>query len=191
MASEQEVADVVVPRQSVAPSTSTADAQASWATDLGAHYQRLIRLAGVICRQPVDAEDAVQAALERAWQHRERLRDSTSATAWLNQIVVREAIRIEQRRRTWLGRLLSGPREIEAPPSAGDLGSDRWLADRALRAAFDELPVEQRAALALHHYVGYSVAEAADIMAVPLETARSRLRLGRERLRRELAEGDR
>ena len=34
------------------------------------HYPRLIRLAGLICREPSDAADAVQVALEQAWRRR-------------------------------------------------------------------------------------------------------------------------
>jgi DNA-directed RNA polymerase specialized sigma24 family protein len=38
----------------------------------------------------------------------------------------------------------------------------------------------------LHLYAGYSVAETAEIVGAPVETARSRLRLARQRLRMEL-----
>jgi DNA-directed RNA polymerase specialized sigma24 family protein len=50
------------------------------------------------------------------------------------------------------------------------------------------LSPEQRAVVALHLHLGYSVAETADIIAAPEETVRSRLRLARERLRREFEE---
>ena len=55
-----------------------------------------------------------------------------------------------------------------------------------LRLAYEMLPADQRAAIALHLHLGYSVAETADIVGAPVETVRSRLRLGRERLRRQL-----
>jgi RNA polymerase sigma-70 factor (ECF subfamily) len=79
-----------------------------------------------------------------------------------------------------------GPREIEVGSDASDPGGAAVAAAAALRAAFDELPVEQRVIIALHHYAGYSVAEAATIAGIPLETARSRLRLARSHLRRVL-----
>lgn len=41
----------------------------------------------------------------------------------------------------------------------------------------------QRAAIVLHLYLGYSVQETADLLDVPVETVRSRLRLARARLR--------
>ena len=57
-----------------------------------------------------------------------------------------------------------------------------------LKAAFEALPVDQRAALVLHLHLGYSVAETATIVGAPIETVRSRLRLGRERLRAALGD---
>jgi len=170
---------------------TTADADADAAAleaIIVSEYARLVRLAGAICREPADAEDAVAGAIERALRHRAALRDPTSTVPWLNQIVVREAIRLDGRRRTWWDRLRSGPREIELPSDADDPGTSGALVKGALHDALDELPVPQRAALALHHYAGYSVQETAAILGVPLETARSRLRLARERVRRALRE---
>src|SRR5262245_55583062 len=70
------------------------------------HYDRLLRLARLVCRDAVDATDAVQAALEQAWRHWGDLRDPERRRPWLDRIVVREAIRVSRRRRTWLERVL-------------------------------------------------------------------------------------
>jgi RNA polymerase sigma-70 factor, ECF subfamily len=141
------------------------------------HYERLLRVALLICADRDDAEDAVQVALERAWRHGQDLREPDKLPAWLHRIVVREAIRLERRRRGLLARWLAPPREIPVgPPAEGDRDLD-------LQAALNGLSVEQRAVLVLHYYAGYSVAETAELSGVPLETARSRLRLARGRLR--------
>src|SRR5688500_2193272 len=58
-----------------------------------AHYPRLIRLAGLITRDSDEAQDAVQAALERAWRKRGAVRDPARLRPWLDRIVAREAIR--------------------------------------------------------------------------------------------------
>ena len=155
---------------------------------LVAEYDRLVRLAGVICRDPADAQDAVQAAIERALRSRDDLRDAAKVRQWLNQIVVNESIRVDQRRRRWWSRLTAGPREIEPVSDAADPAGASSGAAAALRVAFNALPVEQRAIVGLHHYAGYSIAEAAAITGVPLETARSRLRLARAHLRHMLDE---
>lgn len=41
----------------------------------GTHYERMTRLASLICHAGVPAEDAVQAAMEQAWRRRTSLRD--------------------------------------------------------------------------------------------------------------------
>jgi RNA polymerase sigma-70 factor (ECF subfamily) len=143
------------------------------------HYPRLLRLAGLICRSVPDAEDAVQAGLERAWRSRTSLRDVERLRPWLDRIVVREAIRAGSRR---LRAVADLPVHALSPARA-----DEWV---ALRIAFDELSSEQRAALVLHLYAGYSVTGIAEVLGIPVETVRSRLRLGRQRLRSLLAEGD-
>jgi RNA polymerase sigma-70 factor (ECF subfamily) len=147
-----------------------------------------VRLAGVICRDPADAQDAVQAAVERALRSRGTLRAPAKVRAWLNQIIVNEAIRIDERRRRWWTRLGAAPREIEVASPDADPDRPGAATSSDLRDAFDRLPVDQRVVVALHHYAGYSVAEAAAIVGVPLETARSRLRLARAHLRRVLDE---
>jgi RNA polymerase sigma-70 factor (ECF subfamily) len=146
---------------------------------------RLIRLAGLVCRNVSDAEDAVQAAFERAWRNQSALRDPAALKPWLDRIVVREAIRLTRSRESLVGRLLGRDQdevtfEIEDPrtPDVSKLTE--------LRAAFARLSAEQRAVVALHLYAGFSVAETAEIVGAPVETARSRLRLARQRLRMEL-----
>lgn len=141
------------------------------------HYDRLLRLAGLICRSVTDAEDAVQAGLERAWRKRTSLRDQSRIRPWLDRIVVREAIRAGSRR----------PNHEELPPDAeGPSRVDEWT---GLRIAFGQLSPPQRAALVLHLYAGYPVSTTAELLGAPVETIRSRLRLGRERLRELLSEG--
>ena len=58
------------------------------------HYDRLVRLAWLICRNGPDAADAVQRGLEQAWRQRGTLRDEASLRPWIDRVVVREAIRL-------------------------------------------------------------------------------------------------
>lgn len=146
------------------------------------HYPRLIRLAGQICREPLDASDAVQNGLEQAWRRRGTLRDRAALRSWLDRTVVREAIRLNRPRGLRIGRLFDGPREIDVLEAVPDR-SARHEADAELRAAFDALGADQRVALVLHLYAGYTVEETADLVGAPVETVRARLRRGRERLR--------
>jgi RNA polymerase sigma-70 factor, ECF subfamily len=151
------------------------------------HYDRLLRLARLICRDASDASDAVQAGLEQAWRRRSSLRDPERRRAWLDRIVVREAIRISRRRRSLVQRIFGLDQDVEWIEPVGS-GMANVELRMALRKAFESLSPEQRAVIALHLYGGHSVAETAEIVGAPQETVRSRLRLARERLRHALEE---
>ena len=153
------------------------------------HYDRLLRVARLICRDTSDAADAVQTGLEQAWRQRTTLRDDARIRPWLDRIVIRESVRISKTRQSWLRRLVAprpGVTWIEPP----DRRASEPLTFVALRAAFQRLSPEHRAVVALHLHFGYSVAETAVMVGVPEETVRSRLRVARQRLRHEL-EGSR
>ena len=151
------------------------------------HYERMVRLAGLVCSGGVLAEDAVQAAMEQAWRRRSSLRDPARLRWWIDRIVVREAIRMN--RRPWWARLTTVDTDERAsllPDPAGETTPQRM----ALTAAFAELTPEQRAACVLHLHMGYGVAETAELMGAGVETTRSRLRLARRRLRVDLSEDE-
>ena len=165
---------------------ASVDVEVQLADFIGEHYDRLVRLATLICHSSDSIEDAVQAAMERAWRGRDTLRDRSRLKPWLDQIVVREAIRVNRRPWWSMGQRVNDD-ELNAVAGQGG-GADAALI--ALAVAFRRLPAEQRAAVALHLYAGYSVEETADLMGAGVETTRSRLRLARQRLRRELTEDD-
>ena len=150
------------------------------ATFVRDHYPRLIRLATLVCHRVDDGEDAVQAALERAWRSRTALQDDDRLRPWLDRIVVREAARTVRKRRTI----------TEIAMVAPDPQADRRDEWAALRQAFSQLSTGHRAAVALHLYAGYTVTETAELLGVPQETVRSRLRVARERLRTLMREED-
>ena len=146
------------------------------------HYVRLVRLAGLVTRDVDQAQDAVQAALERAWRKREQA-NADSVRPWLDRIVVREAIREAQGRNRLVPWRHDPTDWVEMPASTPEPAE---LA--VLREALGRLSPDHRAVIALHLYAGYSVDETARILQVPFDTVRSRLRAARERLRRELSE---
>jgi RNA polymerase sigma-70 factor (ECF subfamily) len=164
------------------PDGFTRVAEGASSTDLTSfvaeHYARLIRLAALVTHSVDEAEDAVQAALERAWRNRGTLNDQSRLRPWLDRIVVREAARTAHARRARI-RPLQIPAAFETNP-----GDDR----AALRTAFAALSVDHRATVVLHLYQGYSVPQTAEILGVPVETVRSRLRVARDRLRQLLAD---
>jgi len=149
-------------------------------------YPDLFRLAYLILHDYADAEDATQLALERAWRSRDQVRSSDGTVYWLRRIVVREALRA--RSSSW--RLLRLPLHVvEVEPAGGRLNPSSDAEPLDIMRAFDRLPADQSAAVVLHHYFAYPVAEVAAMLGVPLETVRSRLRLAMRRLREDLRDG--
>jgi RNA polymerase sigma-70 factor (ECF subfamily) len=59
---------------------------------------------------------------------------------------------------------------------------------KAVRELLDTLPIEQAEVLAMHCVLGYTVREIADAAGTPVETVRSRLRLGKQALRARVAD---
>jgi RNA polymerase sigma-70 factor (ECF subfamily) len=146
------------------------------------HYPRLVRLAGLVTRDVDQAQDAVQAALERAWRKRDQAHADTFRP-WLDRIVVREAIRLAQGRNR-LGPWRHDPMDWVDMPASTPEPTEMAV----LREALGRLSPEHRAVVALHLYAGYSVEETARVLQIPFDTVRSRLRAARDRLRRELGE---
>jgi RNA polymerase sigma-70 factor (ECF subfamily) len=164
-----------------------ATSDAAIAAFVGEHYDRLLRLARLVCRDGSDAADAVQVGLEQAWRRRSTLRDGTRLRPWLDRIVVREAIRVSKSRRSWLARLFSADSDVKwLEPQDGQASEPPAFA--ALRGAFARLSPEQRAVVGLHLHLGYTVAETAAMVGAPDDTVRSRLRSARNQLRYELEE---
>jgi RNA polymerase sigma-70 factor (ECF subfamily) len=72
------------------------------------------------------------------------------------------------------------------PADAAPLADERLASERARRLvidALDDVELDRRAVLVLHDIDGQSMPEIAEALAIPLNTAYSRLRLAREQLR--------
>jgi RNA polymerase sigma-70 factor, ECF subfamily len=145
---------------------------------LTAVIDHLYRIARLILRDYDSAEDAVQEALVHCWRDLPGLRDPDRFDAWLNRLLL-HAVTDEARRRRRSGasiRVLQG--EPTQPDGTGP------LADRdQLARVFDRLSIDHRTIVVLHHYLGFTVDEAATTIGIPVGTAKSRLHYATEALR--------
>jgi RNA polymerase sigma-70 factor (ECF subfamily) len=137
----------------------------------GAAYDRLYSLAYRILRDPERAKDAVQECLVRAWRDIRGLRDPDRFDAWLHRLIINACYDEARRRRTRAHEVHLLPLERAAPGRPIDDLIDRDELDRGFR----RLPVEHRAVLVMHHYLGLRLPEIAAILGVPEGTVRSRL----------------
>src|SRR3954471_17575164 len=139
---------------------------------------RLYAVARLILDHSDLAEDAVQEALVRAWEQLPTLRDPDRFDAWLYRLVVNACADQGRQLRRWSQQV----RPLRVDSSVGDdtnSVADRELLDRGL----SRLRPEQRAAVVLHFYSGFSAAEIAGILGIPEGTARSRLHYATEAMR--------
>jgi RNA polymerase sigma-70 factor (ECF subfamily) len=153
-----------------------------------AALSRLHRTARLVLRDDDRASDAVQDALMRAWLDIRAVRDPDRFDAWLYRLVLRSCYRHADRDRR--RRLLEI--RVDGIDPAGDPGDGRALSARdQVDRGFRRLTAEQRAVLVVHHYLGMSDAEAADVLGIPAGTFKSRLNRAKAALRAAIEADDR
>jgi len=154
-------------------------------------YRRFGRLAyGLafrILRDDALAQDAVQDAFLGVWRAAGRFTaERSKPSTWLLTLVHRRAVdlvRREERRRT-------EPLQPESEFAGGEAADEAEIATRrqTIREALRELPSEQREAIELAYYGGYTQSELAERLGQPLGTIKSRMFTGLARLRDTLGE---
>jgi RNA polymerase sigma factor (sigma-70 family) len=160
----------------------------AFASLVGPRLDRLTRTARAILGHDADAGDALQDALTRAWQGLPGLRDPDQFDAWLTRILVNACrTSLKRRSRTWVREISLTP---DAPgsedPASRQPGPEGVIDRLALEAAFERLGPDDRTILVLHHLEGRSLDEIAQILAIPVGTAKSRLYAARQSLERAL-----
>lgn len=130
-----------------------------------------------------DVDDFAQAALLEIVRALPGFEGRSALTTWADRIAVRETLRRVKRRRLRAAQ----QRELETQGIDGaaeaSMADERYHAKRQVVALLDKLPEAQRNVLVLHYVMGMSVPEVAEALAVPFDTAKSRLRLATQRLR--------
>jgi RNA polymerase sigma factor (sigma-70 family) len=136
------------------------------------------------------AEDAVQEAFLQAWRSADTfMPERGKAATWLLTFVHRRAVdlvRREERRRA------------EPLDAAGERAGEGFVDEQAwlryqrerVQAALRRLPDQQREALELAYYGGFSQSELAERLGQPIGTIKSRMFSGLGRLREVLAESN-
>ncbi|HZG36092.1 MAG TPA: sigma-70 family RNA polymerase sigma factor [Gaiellaceae bacterium] len=139
-------------------------------------------LAYRVLRDETLAQDAVQDAFLALWRTAaDFVPERARASTWLLTLVHRRAVdvvRREQRRRT-------EPLESAPEPQTESAADDAWLRLERVRVqeALRQLPDQQREALELAYYGGYTQSELAERLGEPLGTIKSRMFTGLTRLR--------
>jgi RNA polymerase sigma-70 factor (ECF subfamily) len=149
-----------------------------------------------LMHNPADASDMTQEAFVRLLRSLGTYRGETKFTTWLYRLVTNICLDGLRRR----GRPIESLDEPASTQAGEDAqtardrlaDSDRWthpeeeleLRESAteVRAALDQLPPAQRLALTLHYFQEMRYEDIAETMGLPLNTVKSHIRRGKERL---------
>ncbi len=164
---------------------------ASAVTFVRRYQKRVFGLAFSMMKDAGAAEDVAQEALLRAWRHAPVFDARRgSVTTWVLTITRNLAIDALRMRR-------AVPTDPDDFVALGLVSNERSPEERAvtldsvpgLSAGLEAMPPEQRRALVLAAVYGRTAAEIAEHEAIPLGTAKTRIRAGMAKLRVSLATG--
>ena len=150
-------------------------------------------------RNPADAEDLVQETMLRAYRAFDRFEEGTNLKAWLFRIMTNAYINTYRKRQREPQKVSSDEiedfdiyRELSHHDSQFEDTPENIVLDNLVDSdiieAIDQLPEQFRLAVILSDVQGFSYAEMADIMDVPMGTVMSRLHRGRKQLQKRLWE---
>ena len=154
----------------------------------GRYAPSAMALARRVARQPFLAEEIVQEAFLAVWRNPSGYdQQRGSVRAWLMGMVHHRAVdairREESQRRRVEESMVSDP--VVSPDPADDVVDELDLPEerKAVRAALDGLPQEQRQVIELMYFGGLSQTKISEQLGLPLGTVKSRTLLGMRRLR--------
>jgi len=137
-----------------------------------------------ILRDESLAEDAVQDAFLAVWRTAPRfLPERGKASTWILTLVHRRAVDLVRREERRRADVLDP--EAEAGDRSPPVDEEAWLRlqRERVQSALRQLPDQQREAIELAYYGGFTQSELAERLGQPLGTIKSRMFLGLGRLR--------
>lgn len=150
------------------------------------HLPKMLRLARrmLALRDPAEAEDAVQEAFLKVWQHAADWRPGKAQfETWLYRVVLNACYdRLRRRRTDDLAAAADVPDDGPAP----DRGLVATQTAAMVQKALADLPERQRSAIVLCHFEEMGNIEAAEILGISVEAIESLLSRGRRTLRARL-----
>jgi RNA polymerase sigma-70 factor (ECF subfamily) len=158
-------------------------------SELYDRYSRLVfSIAYSLVGDYATTEEITQDVFVRVWQRASQYRpDQGKVSTWLISIARHRAIdmlrrqgaRPEDHTVSWAESTIDGMPAEDDPQEAAELSLQR----QRVRAAIAQLPEDQKRALALAYFNGYTHRQIADTLDQPLGTIKTRIRLAMQKLR--------
>jgi len=154
------------------------------------HHDRVYRFGLRVCRDPFDADDAVQEAFAKLATRTDVLADE-GALSWLLTVVRHACLRLLrpfQRQRRALGEQVGETDEADVADAglSPEAALERWELVRAVHAAVAELEPPYRAVLVLRDLEGLSGEETCAALGLELAAMKTRLHRARAALREKI-----
>ena len=154
------------------------------------YNQRLFRVTRSIVANDVEAEDIIQDAYVRAYEHLSQFEGRARFSTWLTKIAIYEAYarvrRINHQKVDSLSVLEARGLDVKSK----ERDPEQQIYDGELKTviekAFDALPEDYRSVLMLREIEGLSTAETAECLDISEENVKTRLHRARAVLQREL-----
>jgi RNA polymerase sigma-70 factor (ECF subfamily) len=131
-----------------------------------------------------DSADLVQEALLRIIEALPSYRGEGRFEAWVDAVTTRVTLRALVRRRADRRRLDSAV--VPSPAQPLPASPHQALSGGRAVDALQRVATKQQTAIVMHYVLGMTVAEMSDELRVPVETVRSRLRIGMGQVRAQL-----
>ncbi|MBU4376626.1 MAG: RNA polymerase sigma factor [Candidatus Omnitrophica bacterium] len=137
-----------------------------------------------ITRDRSDAEEVTQDVFIKAYRGLRGFRFGSSLKTWIYRIAANEALNRYNKSKKEQSRRLNYDDNIEAEPAAGSGREEIMQSDSEKRfaALLEKLDQNQRACLVLREIEGLSYKDIADVLRIPVNTVRSRLKRARQAL---------
>ena len=156
------------------------------------YNQRVYRVIRSVLTDDTEAEDVLQDAWVRAYEHLGQFGGRASFSTWVTKIGLYEALARARRSRRWT-RLENDEGEImpeaERQPSRMQTPEEQAMRSqlgRMLQAAVDALPESYRSVFVMREVERLSTAETAECLGLSEEAVKTRLHRSRALLRRDL-----
>jgi RNA polymerase sigma-70 factor (ECF subfamily) len=153
---------------------------------LAALLPRVRNLVRYLIRGDRDVDDIAQEALTLVYRRLETYEGQGAFLGWVDRIAARATFASRRRERALREVFPEEQEELADPGAEPPSGPEAYVARRRFVLLLDTIPDEQRRALVMHHVLGLTVPEIGAELGISEETVRSRLRLGRARLRAHL-----
>jgi RNA polymerase sigma-70 factor, ECF subfamily len=156
------------------------------------HNRRLFRVIRSVVTNDDEAEDVLQEAWVRAYEHLDQFAGRASFSTWATRIAFHEALARTRKNRRWTplenpeGEIMAEAERRQTTAETPEMQAERSQLGRMLQAAVDALPEAYRSVFVLREVEQLSTTETAECLELSEEAVKTRLHRSRALLRRDL-----